>query len=232
MDISHLRERASAEPLSVSALNQYIKTLLENSPALSGISVRGEISNLTIHTSGHLYFTLKDEEGQLRAVMFRSAAGRLRFAPENGMKVIASGSVTVYPKTGIYQLYVNSLEPDGIGALYLAYEQRRQRLADEGLFDEDHKLPLPLYPTRIGVITSPTGAAVRDIIQVTRRRYPMACVYLYPSLVQGDGAEENLIRALRYFEQSHLVDVIIIGRGGGSIEDLITNVRKKGEKTQ
>ncbi len=220
MDISSLRERGERIAFSVSELNTYIKRLFDSDRTLSAISVKGEISNFTNHRSGHLYFSLKDSDGQIRAVMFKSSAVRLKFVPENGMKVVCRGSVTVYQRDGSYQLYVNSIEPDGIGALYLAYEQLKEKLYSEGLFDEMHKKILPNFPERIGVITSPTGAAVRDIINVTGRRYPLAKIYLYPSLVQGDGAVPNLIKAIDYFESSKLVDVIIIGRGGGSIEDL------------
>ncbi len=219
MDINSLRER-EIRAFSVSELNGYIKNLFESNRTLTAVTVKGEISNFTNHRSGHLYFSLKDSEGQIRAVMFKSSAARLKFIPESGMKVVAHGSVSVYARDGSYQLYVSSLQPDGIGALYLAYEQLKERLAEEGIFDEEYKRPIPLLPERIGIITSPTGAAVRDIINVTGRRYPLADLYLYPSLVQGDGAEENLISALDYFNRTKLVDVIIIGRGGGSIEDL------------
>ena len=220
MDISSLRERRSAPTFTVGELNNYIKSVIENDRALAAVTVRGEISNFVAHTSGHLYFSLKDDSGQIKAVMFRSSVSRLKFVPENGMRVTAHGSVSVYPQSGTYQLYVNSLSPDGIGELYLMYEQLKKRLSDEGLFDGGHKKPIPSYPRAVGVITSPTGAAVRDIINVTGRRFPSAEIYLYPSLVQGKGAEEELIRALDYFEASGLADVIIIGRGGGSIEDL------------
>ncbi len=220
MDISSLRERKSAQALSVTELNLYIKRIFDSDRTLNAVTVKGEISNFTNHRSGHLYFSLKDEEGQIKAVMFRSAAARLKFIPENGMRVIIHGSVTVYQRDGSYQLYANSIEPDGIGALYLAYEQLKEKLCSEGLFDESHKQPLPAFPERVGVITSPTGAAVRDIINVTGRRFPLAKIYLYPALVQGDGAAESMIKALEYFEDSRLCDVIIIGRGGGSIEDL------------
>ena len=219
MDISALRER-EIRAFSVSELNGYIKTVFENNKTLSAVTVKGEISNFTNHRSGHLYFSLKDSEGQIRAVMFRSAAARLKFMPESGMKVIVHGSVSVYARDGSYQLYASSMQPDGIGALYLAYEQLKAKLSAEGLFDEEYKRSIPALPRRIGVITSPTGAAVRDIINVTGRRYPLADLYIYPSLVQGDGAEDNLIEALDYFDKTRLVDVIIIGRGGGSIEDL------------
>ena len=220
MDISSLRERPSGGTFSVSELNGYIKTLFENDRALRAINVRGEISNFTRHSSGHLYFSVKDSEGQIRAVMFRSSAARLAFMPENGMKVILHGTVSVYPRDGSYQLYVNSIQPDGIGALYLAFEQLKTRLAEEGLFDEYHKKPLPKLPKRVGVITSPTGAAVRDIINVTGRRFPLAEIFVYPALVQGAGAEADLVRAVDFFDKSGLCDVVIIGRGGGSIEDL------------
>ncbi len=220
MDINSLRERDNVGTFTVSELNGYIKSVFDNNRTLSSVTVKGEISNFTAHRSGHLYFSLKDAEGQIRAVMFRSSAIRLKFMPESGMKVIVHGSVTVYPRDGSYQIYVSSMQPDGIGALYLAYEQLKEKLFAEGLFDVEHKLPIPTMPARIGVVTSPTGAAVRDIINVTGRRFPLADLYIYPSLVQGDGAEENLIRAIDYFDKSGLVDVVIIGRGGGSIEDL------------
>ena len=220
IDINSLRERENAEIFSVTMLNEYIKNIFENNRTLSSVTVRGEISNFTNHRSGHLYFSLKDSDGQIRAVMFRSRAQGLKFMPESGMKVIIHGSVTVYPRDGSYQIYVSSMQPDGIGALYLAYEQMKARLAEEGLFDDIHKKPIPMYPRHIGVITSPTGAAVRDIINVTGRRYPMADIYLYPALVQGAGSEDSLVRALDYLDKSGLCDVIIIGRGGGSIEDL------------
>ena len=220
MDISALRERPTPVAMTVAELNEFIKNIFDSTRALSSVTVKGEISNFTLHRSGHLYFSLKDSESQIRAVMFRSSAARLKFIPENGMKVIAHGAVSVYSRDGSYQLYVNSLQPDGVGALYLAYEQLKARLEAEGLFSPDEKLPIPEFPEKIGVITSPTGAAVRDIINVCGRRYPLAKIYLYPSLVQGDGAEENLIKALDYFDKTKLVDTIIIGRGGGSIEDL------------
>lgn len=220
MDISFLRERNNSATFTVSELNGYIKRIFENDRTLTAVSVKGEISNFVNHRSGHLYFSIKDEDSQMRAVMFKSSALKLKFIPENGMKVILFGSVSVYQKDGSYQLYVTSMEPDGIGALYLAYEKLKEKLSCEGLFSNEHKREIPALPEKIGVITSPTGAAVRDIINVTGRRYPLAKIYIYPSLVQGDGAEENLIKAIDYFEESRLVDVIIIGRGGGSIEDL------------
>ncbi len=220
MDISALRERRCDSSVSVSELNGILKNLIENDRTLKTVSVRGEISNFTNHRSGHLYFTLKDAESQIKAVMFRSSAQHLKFLPKNGMRVTVRASVGVYVQGGAYQLYVSSIMPDGIGALYLAYEQLKARLGDEGLFDACHKRDIPKYPERIGVITSPTGAAIRDIINVCGRRYPLSKIYLYPSLVQGDGAEANLLAALDYFDKSGLVDLIIIGRGGGSLEDL------------
>ncbi|HBJ18874.1 MAG TPA: exodeoxyribonuclease VII large subunit [Clostridiales bacterium] len=220
MDLSSLRERETTPPLSVTELNEYIKALVESDPRLARVTVRGEISNFVRHTSGHLYFSLKDEEGQVRAVMFRSAASHLLFRPADGMKVILFGSVSVYPKGGSYQIYVNAMQPDGVGALYLTYEQLKEKLAKEGLFDEEHKRPIPKMPRNLGVITSPTGAAIRDIIHITARRFPATKIYLYPALVQGEGAVPSLLTALDFFEKSRLCDTVIIGRGGGSIEDL------------
>jgi exodeoxyribonuclease VII large subunit len=219
MDISSLRERRD-NAISVSELNTFIKGIFDSNRLLNSIYVRGEISNFVNHRSGHLYFSLKDADGQIRAVMFRSSAVKLKFVPENGMKVTVHGSVTVFPRDGSYQLYVTSMQPDGIGALYLAYEQMKLRLESEGLFDPLYKKDIPEFPTRIGVITSPTGAAVRDIINVIGRRYPIATIYLYPALVQGDGSEDSLVAGIDYFDRSGLVDTVIIGRGGGSMEDL------------
>ena len=219
MDISSLRERRDTS-MTVSELNVFIKNMFDSNRLLANVYVRGEISNFVNHRSGHLYFTLKDEEGQIRGVMFRSSAIKLKFIPENGMKVTVCGSITVYPRDGSYQIYVTSMQPDGIGALYLAYEQLKNKLEAEGLFSELHKKFIPEFPKKIGVITSPTGAAVRDIINVIGRRYPLAELYLYPALVQGDGAVETLIAGIDYFDKSRLVDTVIIGRGGGSIEDL------------
>lgn len=219
MDINSLRERGGGA-ISVSELNNYIKNMFDTSRFLSSVTVKGEISNFTYHRSGHLYFSLKDGEAQIKAVMFRSSAVKLKFMPESGMKVIAHGAVSVFTRDGAYQLYVTSIQPDGIGALYLAYEQLKEKLMAEGIFDDEHKKVLPRFPERIGVITSPTGAAVRDIINVVGRRFPLAKIYLYPALVQGAGSEESLIRGLDYLDKSGLADVIIIGRGGGSIEDL------------
>ncbi len=206
--------------LTVNGLNEYVKMLIDGSPVLSNVYVRGEISNLNYHSSGHYYFSLKDEGARVSAVMFKSSVVKLKFRPENGMKVVLHGRVSVYPRDGAYQLYATGLEPDGIGALNLAYEQLKRKLESEGLFRTDLKKPLPKIPSAVGIITSPTGAAVRDIINVSTRRFPFAKLILFPSLVQGDGAETDLIRGIKYFNESKSVDVIIIGRGGGSIEDL------------
>ena len=219
MDISMLRERNDSV-MTVSELNNFIKNMFDSNRLLSSIHVKGEISNFVSHRSGHFYFSLKDQEGQIKAVMFRSSAMKLKFMPENGMKVTVYGSISVYERDGVYQMYVTSMQPDGIGALYLAYEQLKARLDAEGLFSTEHKRPIPKFPKAIGVITSPTGAAVRDIINVLGRRYPLATVYLYPALVQGEGAARTLVEGIDYFDKSKLVDTVIIGRGGGSIEDL------------
>ena len=219
MDISLLRERNDTA-ITVSELNNLIKNMFDSNRLLNSVHVRGEISNFVNHRSGHFYFSLKDEGAQIKAIMFRSSVAKLKFMPENGMKVTVFGSISVFPRDGVYQMYVTSIHPDGVGALYLAYEQLKAKLESEGLFDEYHKKPLPEFPERIGVITSPTGAAVRDIINVLGRRYPLATVYIYPALVQGEGAASTLIDGIDYFDRSKLVDTIIIGRGGGSIEDL------------
>ncbi len=207
--------------LTVSQLNHYVKALVDADEHLHSIYLKGEISNFTNHyKSGHFYFSLKDETSVIRAVMFRSYASKVRFEPENGMKVVVKGSVSVFERDGQYQLYVYEMQPDGMGALHLAYEQLKAKLYAQGLFDDRHKKSLPRYPQRIGVITSPIGAAVRDIENILSRRYPIAEMFLYPVLVQGEEAPAQLIEALRYFEHTKSVDVIILGRGGGSIEEL------------
>ncbi len=214
-------EHTAVEAISVSQLNEYVRSLLAGQPALTDITVRGEISNFTHHrASGHLYFSLKDADGVLSAVMFRSAAQGLRFQPENGMKVLARGTVSVYVRDGKYQLYVTAMEGDGIGSLYLAFEQLKKKLEAEGLFAAARKRPLPFMPRRVGVITSPTGAAVRDIIQIMGRRSPGTEILLFPALVQGIEAPASLCAGLEYFGKHRWVDVIILGRGGGSFEDL------------
>lgn len=204
----------------VTEVNQLVKLLLDGEPMLQNVYVRGELSNYKIYPSGHHYFTLKDPEGALRCVMFRGQAGRLRFRPENGMKVVASGRITVFPRDGAYQLYCSTLTPEGAGDLAVAFEQLKARLNAEGLFDPAHKKPLPAYPERIAIVTSPAGAAVHDMIRILRRRYPIAKVILLPVRVQGAEAPPELAGAIRYADKWKIGDVIITGRGGGSIEDL------------
>ena len=204
----------------VSEVNQYIKNILEGVPELSDILIRGELSNYKIYPSGHHYFTLKDAQGALRSVMFKGAAMKLRFRPENGMKVIAAGRISVFPRDGAYQLYCTSLSPDGVGDLYVAFEQLKEKLHQEGLFAPEHKKPLPRFPQRIAIITSSAGAAVHDMIRILRRRYPIAKVLLLPVRVQGVEAPPEIVGAIRYANRWQLADVIITGRGGGSIEDL------------
>lgn len=206
--------------VSVRALTMYLKRLIEGDQNLGALWVRGEISNWKVHTSGHCYFTLKDDAAQIRCVMFRSQAARLRFRPDQGMKVICAGAVSIYERDGTYQLYVEEMEPEGIGALHLAFEQLKQKLAAEGLFDDRRKRPLPLLPRKVGLVTSPTGAAVRDLITVARRRFPNLHLILAPALVQGPAAPASLMAALGRLSRVPGVDVIIIGRGGGSLEEL------------
>ena len=205
---------------AVSQINQYIKQQLDGDLLLQDLCISGELSNYKIYPSGHHYFTLKDAEGALRAVMFRGSAGRLRFRPENGMKVLATGRITVYPRDGAYQLYCNSLVPDGVGDLYVAFEQLKAKLQAEGLFDPAHKKPLPPYPHRIAIITSSAGAAIHDMLRILNRRYPLSKVMLLPVRVQGTEAPAEIAGAIRYANRWHLADVIITGRGGGSMEDL------------
>ena len=208
------------QTLSVTQLNEYLKMVIEGDRVLSNVFVRGEISNFKLYSSGHAYFTLKDDAGQLKSVMFRSYFSRMAFLPEDGMRVIAHGRVSVYETSGQYQLYVDDMQPDGAGSLAMRFEQLKRKLAAEGLFDESRKRPLPPMPRRIGVITSPSGAAVHDIINVLGRRFPAAEMILYPSEVQGAQAPAQLISGVEFFSMTGLVDVIILGRGGGSAEDL------------
>lgn len=207
--------------LSVSQINFYIKSIIENDGSLQFVLVTGEISNLTVHQrSGHIYLSLKDSNSVISAVMFAGNARRLRFRLENGMKVICRGRISVYEPSGRYQLYIEDMQPDGVGALALAFEQLKSDLEKKGLFDPAHKKPLPKFPKTIGVITSPTGAAVQDITNIIRRRFPSADIVLAPVLVQGESAPEQLVRAVNKFSASKIADVVIIGRGGGSAEDL------------
>lgn len=205
---------------SVSEVNQYIKQLLEEQPILSGILIRGEISNYKVYPSGHHYFTLKDGQGALRCVLFAGSAKYLRFCPENGMKVVASGKISAYPRDGAYQLYCTRLVSDGVGDLHIAFEQLKQKLYAQGLFAPEHKKALPAYPRCIAIVTSPAGAAVHDMIRILRRRYPLSKVLLLPVRVQGKEAPPEIASAIRYANRFQLADVLIVGRGGGSIEDL------------
>ena len=208
------------EALTVSELNARIKGLIESDPVLGSVCVRGELSNYKVYPSGHHYFTLKDAESSLRCVMFRFAASKLRFRPESGMGVTVWGRVSVYPRDGAYQLYCEDIMPEGAGDLQVAFEQLKEKLQREGLFDPAHKKPIPRYPERIAVITSSAGAAVHDIIRVLRKRWPVAKVILLPVRVQGVEAPPEIVGALRYANRYKVADVIITGRGGGSIEDL------------
>lgn len=211
-----MNERA----LSVSELNAHIKSLVEADPALGRVSVRGELSNYKIYPSGHHYFTMKDAESSLKCVMFRSSASKLRFRPESGMSVTATGRISVYPRDGAYQLYVSGLMPEGTGDLQIAFEQLKAKLEAEGLFDASHKKPLPPYPEKIAVITSGAGAAVHDIIRVLGKRWPRAKILLLPVRVQGAEAPPEIVGAIRYANRWRVADLIITGRGGGSMEDL------------
>ncbi len=209
-----------ANILTVTQINEFVKMLFDGNPMFKSVLVKGEISNFVNHSSGHLYFTLKDENSQLKAVMYRSSAEGLTFVPENGMKVIAGGRITEYVKGGVYQLCADMLQPDGVGMLYMAFEQLKRKLYAEGLFDESRKKPLPKDPSRIGIVTSPTGAAIHDMINIIGRRSPSTEIVLYPVQVQGDGAAAQIAQGIRYFDETKSVDLIIVGRGGGSAEDL------------
>ena len=206
--------------LSITQINEYIRSKMDADPLLGGVAVRGEISNYKLYPSGHHYFTLKDEGGALKCVMFKGNAMRLRFRPENGMKVIAIGKISVFPRDGAYQLYCSSLTVDGIGDLHAAFEQLKAKLAEQGLFDPAHKKPLPKYPGVIGIITSSAGAAVHDMLRILRKRYPLTQVRLFPVRVQGVEAPPEIVGAIRYANRYQLADLLIVGRGGGSIEDL------------
>ena len=206
--------------LSVGQINEYIKGRLDNDPGLRNIAIRGELSNYKIYPSGHHYFTIKDNTGAMKCVMFKSSAQRLRFRPENGMQVIATGSVTVYVRDGVYQLYCTGLVLDGVGDLYAAFEQLKNKLAAQGLFDPAHKKPLPKFPGTIGIVTSAAGAAVHDMLRILRKRYPLTQVKLLPVRVQGAEAPAEIAGAIYYANQHRLADLLIVGRGGGSMEDL------------
>lgn len=205
---------------TVSQLNKYIKQRFEDDIILNSVMIRGEISNFKVHTSGHCYFTLKDISASIKCVLFRSFAMRLRFALQNGMKVIAKGYVSIYERDGAYQLYVQGLVPEGIGELSLALEQLKEKLSEEGLFDSKYKQSLPFYPKKIGVVTSRTGAVIRDICHVAKRRNPLVKIVLYSVLVQGEEASTQICEGINFFNKKYPVDVLIVGRGGGSMEDL------------
>ncbi|MBO5291012.1 MAG: exodeoxyribonuclease VII large subunit, partial [Clostridia bacterium] len=205
---------------SVAQLNNYVKSVLDNDENLNHLFVTGEISNYKPHYSGHMYMTIKDETASIKAVMFAGNASRLKFKPENGMKVIIFGTVSLFQRDGSYQLYINDMQPDGIGALNIAFEQLKKKLEAEGLFSNQYKKPIPKFPQKVGVVTSATGAAVQDIFNVLKRRYPVAEVVLRPCQVQGDGAANDIANAIKEFNKVKGADVLIVGRGGGSIEDL------------
>ncbi len=205
---------------SVTELNNYVKRILDNDENLKNVFVTGEISNFKNHYSGHMYMTIKDEGGAIKAVMFSSYASRLKFVPENGMKVIIFGSVSLYNKDGSYQLYITDMQPDGVGALNLAYEQLKEKLQNEGLFNAEFKKPIPEFPQKIGVMTAPDGAAVRDVFSVLKRRYPVAEIVFCPVAVQGVSAAPEIAKAIKLFNEQNAADVLIVGRGGGSLEDL------------
>ena len=206
--------------LSITQINEYIRSMMDGDGLLNAVAVKGEISNYKVYPSGHHYFTLKDEGGALKCVMFKGNAIRLRFRPENGMKVIAMGKISVYPRDGAYQLYCTAMAMDGVGDLYAAFEQLKKKLAAQGLFDPAHKKPLPRYPGTIGIITSSAGAAVHDMLRILRKRYPLSKVLLLPVRVQGAEAPGEIAGAIRYANYHRLADLLIVGRGGGSIEDL------------
>ena len=204
---------------SITALNRAIKNMFDSKPELNKVYIKGEISNFKHHTRGHLYFTLKDENSRIAAVMFGSYASKLNFEPEDGMKVLVSGRVTVFEANGGYQIYVEEMAVDGIGNLYLEYEKLKKKLAEKGMFDDIYKKPIPKFPKKIGIITAPTGAAIRDILSTLKRRYPICETILFPALVQGENAKESIVEQINRAQDFDL-DVIICGRGGGSIEDL------------
>ncbi len=208
------------QALSVTQVNLYIKDVISRDDALCDVLVKGELSNFKAHSSGHMYMSLKDEGGVMRAVMFRSAAAKLAFKPQNGMKVVARGRISVYERDGQYQLYIENMQQEGQGDLYAAFEQLKAKLSAEGLFAPEHKKKLPKYPKTVGVVTAPTGAAIRDIINVLSRRFSYADIVLYPVLVQGENSAASIVEAIEYFNNSKTADVLIVGRGGGPIEDL------------
>ena len=205
--------------ITVTQINRYIKYKIDNDVNLNEVFLKGEISNFKEHSRGHFYFTLKDEGSRINAIMFASSARNIKFTPQDGMKVLVTGKISVFESTGQYQIYVNEMIEDGVGNLYIAYEQLKKKLEAEGLFREDHKKRIPKIPKRIGVVTAPTGAAIKDIISTIKRRWPLTEIYLFPSLVQGDAAKDDIVRQIKRAEE-YMLDTLIVGRGGGSIEDL------------
>ncbi len=205
--------------ITVTTLNKYLKNKFDTDPNIQKVSLKGEISNFKGHTRGHLYFTLKDETSRISAVMFQYSANKLTFTPEDGMTVLVEGKISIYEATGAYQIYIESMEEDGLGNLYLKYEALKKELASKGLFDSDHKKSLPKYPEKIGIVTAPTGAAIKDILSTIKRRYPICETYLFPCLVQGELAKDDITRQIEEANK-HDLDLLIVGRGGGSIEDL------------
>ena len=222
-DLEPKRKETSFErpaPLTVKELNLYVKDLIDRDDFLNNVYVKGEISNFKKHYTGHLYFTLKDKDSLIKCVCFKSYTGNINFEPQDGMQVLIFGQVAVYDRDGVYQIYVKGMEQDGLGALYEEYERLKEKLSQKGMFDEENKKPIPILPKEIGVITSKTGAVIRDIINVTTRRLPNVHIKLYPAAVQGVGAAETIVEGIKYFNKEKNVDVIIVARGGGSIEDL------------
>lgn len=207
-------------PITVSQLNNYIKTLVDRDEFLNNVYIKGEISNFKRHYTGHLYFTLKDGEALIKCVMFKTYTSYLKFEPEDGMSVLILGTVAVYERDGVYQIYAKGMEVDGLGALHVAYEQLKQKLESKGMFDEKNKKKIPVLPKAIGVVTSKTGSVIKDIINVTTRRFPKVNIKIYPAAVQGEGAAETIVKGIEYFNSVKNVDTIIIARGGGSLEDL------------
>ncbi len=211
---------AKAKPISVKELNLYVKDLLDRDDFLNNVYVKGEISNYKRHYTGHLYFTLKDKDAAVKCVMFKSYTSTLDFEPEDGMQVVILGTCGVYERDGVYQIYVKAISQDGLGNLYKEFEKLKEELAKKGLFDEENKKPIPLLPKSIGVVTSSTGSVIKDIINVTTRRFPKVNIKLFPAQVQGSGAADTICEGIKYFNKEKNVDVIIVARGGGSLEDL------------
>ena len=205
--------------ITITQLTRYIKYKIDNDVNLNEVFLKGEISNFKAHSRGHYYFTLKDEGSRINAIMFASSTKKLKFTPQEGMKVLVTGKISVFESTGAYQIYVNDMLEDGVGNLYIAYEQLKKRLEEEGLFREDHKKQIPKIPNRVGVVTAPTGAAIKDIISTIKRRWPLTEIYLFPALVQGEDAKEDIVKQIKKADTFNL-DTLIVGRGGGSIEDL------------